>query len=281
MKIVKLKGGLGNQLFQYAFARAISSSKKREVYLDDSDYFFSNHRVKRSFDLLEFNITLRISSKLNFIHKKYIDWKIKNRLVTFVEQGIYFDENYLKRSGDFFFDGYWQSYKYFDFIRAKLQEEIVYKKKISSIAKKIQLQLKYKNTVAVHFRRGDYVSDQHTNDVHGFCTMDYYINAMTHMKTFIENPMYVIFSDEIAFVKNELGSREDFFYVDGLSSHLEEFEIMKGCNHFIIANSTFSWWAAWLSSNDEKKVIAPKKWFKNEELERQSIDLIPEDWIRI
>jgi hypothetical protein len=281
MIVVKLKGGLGNQFFQYAFARALSKESNSPVYLDSSDFLFLNHRIKRTLDLNKFNIDLKIISDLNVISRRYVTWKIKNRLKLYNESHINFSEDHLKNRGDFIFDGYWQSYKYSESIRLNLQEELGLKKKFSEDAIKIQEQIVKFNTVAVHFRRGDYVSDDKTNQVHGLCSMDYYSNAMAHFKLLYDNPIFIIFSDEIDFVKNELGKAEDIIYVDSLSSHLEEFEIMKSCNHFIIANSTFSWWAAWLSNHSEKKVVAPRRWFKDSLLESESNDLIPFDWLRM
>jgi hypothetical protein len=281
MKIVKLKGGLGNQFFQYAFARVISINQKSKVYLDTSDFMYSTHRVKRSLDLNKFNIKLKLISELGLIYRNWLIYRFNKYFVTYEEEGINYNDSLINLKNNIIFDGYWQSFKYFDSIRTILQQELVIKTKLSKSARLIKDQLKFKKTVAVHFRRGDYITDLKTNQVHGVIDMSYYKEAFTYFDSYCDNLLFVVFSDDIESIKNELSINKKFLFIDSLYSHLEEFEIMKGCDHFIIANSTFSWWAAWLGSNEEKQVLAPKRWFKDELLESQSENLIPHDWIRL
>ena len=142
-------------------------------------------------------------------------------------------------------------------------------------------QISSSTPVSIHIRRGDYVNDSHTNSVHGTCGLDYYQNAMKLISGRVDKPTFFCFSDDIEWAKNKLHAQYPIIYVDhnGLDNASEDMRLMSQCKHNIIANSSFSWWGAWLNSNPDKIVIAPTKWFQKEDYDTR--DLIPAGWIRL
>ena len=282
MVVVKLKGGLGNQLFQYAFARAMAIHYSTNSYLDISDYLYDNHRVKRSFDLNLFDIKSEVirsiaDLKVNFLQSLF---RQEAKLNFFKEKTILYDNQVYDLKLPIHFDGYWQSFKYFDFMKADLQKELVLVSKNTKLQDSYFFRLKLFPSVAVHIRRGDYVTDEFTNQIHGVCSLEYYLNSIEYFKTKIPNVQFLIFSDDILYVKSIFGNVSNYIYVDGLDNHVEEFDLMKQCDHFIISNSTFSWWAAWICSNEDKEVIAPTRWYKDDDLQSKTKDLIPTNWLK-
>ena len=134
------------------------------------------------------------------------------------------------------------------------------------------------NSVSLHIRRGDYVSNQKTNQTHGTCDLDYYQRCITEIEKEVENPYFFVFSDEIEWVKENLKINHPAEYVDqntGDKSY-EDMRLMSQCKHNVIANSSFSWWGAWLNSYPDKIVFAPKRWFASDK--HNTKDLIPEGW---
>jgi hypothetical protein len=284
MIVVKIKGGLGNQLFQYAFGRSLSIHFSTKVYFDVSDYNSQNHRVARTFDLDFFKVKLRKIESLTDINNSIFLFSFgrkKKDFNYFIEKSFSFDSAVFKTPSSTIFDGYWQSFKYFETIKSVLQTEIVLKKsKLIHFETRIR-PLNGRTRIAVHLRRGDYVTDSTTFQIHGVCDTSYYQRSINYFRNHIENAHFFLFSDDISSVKEEFGESSDFTYVDFLENHLEEFEFMKKCDHFIISNSTFSWWAAWLSIHAKKQVIAPARWFNDPILESQTNNLIPIDWKRL
>lgn len=282
MVVVKLKGGLGNQLFQYAFARAMAIYYSTNSYLDISDYLYDNHRVKRSFDLNLFDIKSEVirsiaDLKVNFLQSLF---RQEAKLNLYNEKTISHDNEVYNLKLPIHFDGYWQSFKYFDFIKADLQKELVLISKKTKVQDSYFFRLKLFPSVAVHIRRGDYVTDEITNQIHGVCSLEYYLNSIEYFKRKIPNVQFLIFSDDITYVKSILGNMSNYIYIENLDNHVEEFDLMKQCDHFIISNSTFSWWAAWICSNEDKEVIAPNRWYKDDDFESKTKDLIPTNWLK-
>jgi len=142
-------------------------------------------------------------------------------------------------------------------------------------------QILAKESISLHIRRGDYVSNVYTNSVHGTCSLDYYQQAVTLLESKLNNPHFFIFSDDLAWAKEHLSFIENVTFVEldvNIPDHDEMF-LMSQCLHHIIANSSFSWWGAWLNKNLDKIVIAPKRWFIDETY--NTSDLIPDAWIRL
>ena len=263
--IIKIQGGLGNQMFQYAYGRK-QELAKRSVFFDVS--FFNKGRANidtaRDFKLDNFNI----GTGAKFLKEKH----------RFAD--LY---NGIKRKLGFKQEGFYQSEKYFKNIQAIIRQEFTLKNPLSKVAVDWQEKIKNAgNSVSIHIRRGDYVADKKTNAFHGVCDMDYYDRALKKIAegTGNEKIRLFVFSDDIGWAKENLSYPYPTFFVsDPQIPDYEEMYLMSVCKHNIIANSSFSWWGAWLNRNADKVVVAPKQWFANMTVDQ--LDILPQNWIRI
>ena len=300
MVIVKLMGGLGNQMFQYALARHISMRHNSELKMDLSfllDRTPRDNFVYRDYDLGIFNVVESfatiddvrkiINTKSSGIKNKIIkiskSFKINLEPKNVAEDGIFYNygkfyPSILDQAGDIYLDGYWQSENYFKDIESVIRKDFSFKEsfdeRVSDLANTISLH----NSVFVNIRRGDFVN----NAFHGTLGNDYYFDAVKKMKEKIKDPVFYVFSDDIDWCKQnlDLGCELNFIGHDfagvKFSSYLH---LMSLCKHSVIANSSFAWWAAWLNANPEKIVIAPKQWYADENANK--CDIVPESWIRM
>jgi hypothetical protein len=287
---VKLMGGLGNQMFQFCLAYSLAKRKNSTFVLDESvlqnELKINSNSVKRNFDLDVFAIDDSISQfrgtvvlKPNYflrnINKLFpITWRFY-----FVERFFQFDRKVFEmRSSSLILEGYWQSYKYF----LEYENEIkgIFKVKENIIDESMSLfeDISNSNSVCINVRRADFVS----NSFHGVIGIQFYIDSVKIINSKFNIDKFYIFSDDIEWCKNNF----DFIQNKVIVHHTHKgykfgnyFELMRNCKHFIIPNSSFAWWAAWLADNPEKNVIAPQKWFSDSKINTK--DLIPEDWIRI
>lgn len=293
MIVAKLMGGMGNQMFQYAAARRIAEVRKTQIKLDLSFLMAAppDHTViKRNYELGVLSIIESFASEPEI---KDIFFKNYGKLISrfrekilptwFVREPHFNYQDFLKKAPSrTYLDGYWQTEKYFIDIDAIIRKEFSFKIKPDSQNQAILDQIK--NTgfpVSLHVRRGDYVSNPYTLSYHGLCDMEYYRNAVGIISQRIQNPHFFIFSDEPDWVKDNLEIDFPKTYIDhnkGSKSY-EDMRLMSSCKHHIIANSSFSWWGAWLNPDPGKIVIAPRKWFNNDQVD--SRDLIPETWIKL
>ncbi len=304
MIIIKLQGGLGNQMFQYAAALSLAGKLGDDLKLDITTALgkgvIERSAVTREYELGKFNVSAKIATAPEIVNlrgkaihrwnllaraKRKIRRRFGKRLALLQKHGYYyyesdyiFDKKFFSLRGELYLDGYFQSYKYFEDIAALLRQEFMIK---PQSCKAIKLQsgekLSQKN-VSVHIRRGDYVTDQKTNLHHGMCSLDYYERAMKFVASKIANPQFYIFSDDLDWCKANLKTEHQLEFVDWCQSAPEEIMLMSKCAHNIIANSSFSWWGAWLNHNPEKIVVAPKKWFN---VNKDTSDLIPLTWIKL
>ncbi|MBA2611420.1 MAG: alpha-1,2-fucosyltransferase [Bacteroidetes bacterium] len=294
MIVVKLIGGLGNQLFQYAAGIALANYHKTELFLDIS-YLNADTKgayTKRKFELDKFNITakladIKILENFNFdenifrMRLKKLSPGLFNKMI-FNEHQFNFHNNFLKLPNTTYLNGYWQSEKYFNSFRVKLLEEITLTMPLSEEALAVDGKIREVNSVSLHVRRGDFVSLKSANHFHGHLDIDYYKLAFEKINTKIKDATYFIFSDDMDWCKANFDFIPSKKFVDGemnnISTH-EELILMSHCRHNIIANSSFSWWGAWLNQNSDKIVIAPKNWFADKTINTN--DLIPGNWIKI
>lgn len=288
MTIIKLNGGLGNQMFQYAFGRNLAIKNNTELKLDISAFKnMPSQNTPRNYALGVFNINenIVISKELKK-YKKSIAMKFFQK-ITDIFPGNYiyetkfnFNPKIAQLSKDAYLDGYWQTEKYFKNTENIIRNEFTLKNNMGEKALSAVSQINNTNSVSIHIRRGDYIVDKKTNAYHGSCTLDYYRKAVGIIKGKIDNPYFFIFSDDIPWVKNNLKIDCNVIFVskEGMKDY-EEMILMSKCKHNIIANSSFSWWGAWLNNNSKKIVIAPKKWFNNPRINIK--DLIPKKWIKI
>ena len=260
MIISKLQGGLGNQLFQWAIAKNLSIKFSCNFYLDTRIYSTSQKNITvRKFSLKEFPYLqgeeLGVFSVSNLINI-HDDFKFKDILINC--------------DNDYYLNGYFQSEKYFESTQLTIRDEL----RMSDVMK-IKLLQKYpdiSDCVSIHIRRGDYVNQQHN---HPILPIDYYEKAIEIVGG--KNQL-IVFSDDLTWCKNNL-KFENITYVDDLID-VENLWLMSLCKHNIIANSTFSWWGAWLNNNPTKIVIAPNLWFGHK-LNLNTSDIIPNNWIKI
>ena len=292
MIITNIIGGLGNQMFQYAAGRAHSLKLGVPLKLDAKD--FSGYQLHQGFELNRvFNCNADIAADIDLA--KTLGWqrsKLAQRLLRrpqfkclrhksyIVEPHFNYWSGISQLKDNVYLDGYWQSEQYFiefaDTIRADFTFRPILSAQNAEVAKHI-LQV---NAVSLHVRRGDYAINPKTTATHGLCSLDYYRAAIDYVSGHVVKPLFFIFSDDIAWVKANLNIDSSAFFVDHNANQesYNDMRLMSLCKHHIIANSSFSWWGAWLNQNAEKIVIAPKQWFSKS---TDSSDLIPASWIRL
>lgn len=291
MIIVRLMGGLGNQMFQYAFGRSVANRNNTELKLDVS--FFDKTKpqkghVVRNFDLDIFNIkenfaSPREISRLSRRFKNGLLNKIANKILgqprTFITQPhFHFSPDVYYSPDNVYLSGYWQTEKYFKNIESLIRSEFTFKEDMSDKAKELLAQIRNSNSVCVNVRRGDFL----TNDNLGFQDVDYFEKAEKIISERVSNPIYFVFSDEIEWCENHLKFLTPAVFVSHTFAgrkFQDYLRLMSGCKHFIIPNSSFAWWAVWFNQEKERIVIAPAIWFKDSSLDTK--DLIPLDWIRV
>jgi hypothetical protein len=281
MIVVNLCGGLGNQMFQYALGRNLALKNHTELKLDISQVENYDPYSSR---LDVFNIPLNLASKsqlrlIRFFNKTRLPKVLPFNYNHVYEKDRHFDTSILQMKGNIVLHGYWQTENYFKDIRDTLIKEFTVKNEPNDLNKSMLEKIKNSNSVCIHVRRGDYVANKKTNAFHGTCTLDYYQNAVKSLDRKIRTPELFIFSDDSSWTQNNLQFAHPTTYVTINNSikGYEDIRLMCNCKHFIIANSSFSWWGAWLSINPEKIICTPKRWFRNDD----EGDIIPKSWIRI
>jgi hypothetical protein len=256
MIITKIQGGLGNQLFQWAYGKSLSVKNNTELRLDLSFYQNQIGNTPRQFDLYNFpNIT-----KLNSV----ID---TNNSIPVIDDFNYKEIKYNDHL-NYYLNGYWQSEKYF------LDISEIIKKELSIDDKTNQNLLKYINgdTVSLHIRRTDYVT---SNGYHPVLPIEYYNLALEIIEKY---DTLLIFSDDINWCKENLSFKNMVFIEN--QTNIEDLWLMSLCKHNVIANSSFSWWGAWLNNNKDKIVIAPKIWFGDVTNLNQK-NILPNNWLKL
>lgn len=282
--IVGLGGRLGNQMFQYATGKALAARLDArlslEGYSQDSEKK-SRVQVIESFGLaVEFTaVSSRGIDKLR-VKLARMGWPVRLRgAPIYIEPHFHYDPFFETRSGSQYLIGGWQSPRYFESIRDSLLEDFSFKRDLSGGAAKTWKAISESPCpVAVHVRRGDYVENPRILSRHGMCGRDYYEAAINMIRARRTDCRFFVFSDDVARVKAEFSGMKDLIFVCG-NSQEEDLHLMSSCRHIVIANSTFSWWAAWLNKHPDKWVIAPKQWFGPKLMEKINTKyLFPADW---
>lgn len=283
MLIIKLQGGLGNQLFQYAFGRRLAIIRHEELLLDLRG-LENNLVIKREYGLEPFSIKAELAPEELSLNTEYPLGLISKLLIIFDQKilrlfHIGWEEHLLKSKAKYF-SGFFQSYKYIEPIRSELLSEIKLKEDLSDKYSDLLREIESNNSVSLHVRRGDFISDPKTAAAHYSYGIEYYEEAIKLITSKLNNPVFFIFSDDIAWVKENLKINSSVIFVSAPSTHdYEELILMSKCQHNIIANSSFSFWGAWLNQNQNKIVIAPKRW--NNVYESEYKDLLPDSWLKI
>jgi hypothetical protein len=283
MVTVRLTGGLGNQLFQYAAARAVAERTDAQM---QTDVGFLSGDPQRGYELDQFGIDSKhVASRLlrpelsRFHRTDNAISRIFFRCPVIRERHFHFDERLTTAPGNVYLIGYWQSEKYFSAIARELRRELR-PASLSDAAKQLERQIREATAVAIHVRRGDYVSNPIIAERHGICSPRYYRDAIEKLTSMIGVARYFIFSDDPAWCAENLRVPGETVIASSRTTHaIEDLYLMSVCNHNVIANSSFSWWGAWIGSSNSRIVIAPNRWFSGAEYETQ--DLIPSSWIRM
>lgn len=295
MVITFLYGGLGNQMFQYALGKKLAHRHQTVLKLDNS-WFQSDMKgtASREFELNYFTITASAASEVEIAQVQepypFLIQKIVNRISSRLpyykrrivqEQHFHFDPNILRVGENAYLHGYWQSEKYFADVRDVLLREFSFRAPLDSANKQIADIIGKTESVSLHVRRADYVSSKEVNRVLGVCPPEYYTRAVQHIRKNITHPVFFVFSDDIEWCRQNLSLHEETHFIDhntGANSY-RDMQLMSLCRHNIVANSSFSWWGAWLNQNADKIAIAPQRWFADTSINDK--DLIPENWLRL
>lgn len=299
MIIVRIVGGLGNQLFQYSFAKALSLKYNKKLFIDDSLFkhyqsieeqsTIANSEI-RDFQLKYFYISSKLLNKY-FQHSiiKYKNDNFNNDLINkFIGKVFKFKvvtpDNYslsmINQAKNVILEGYWQNQDIIEEYKLELLKEIKLNRPLPSKYSEIISEINSTNSIAVHVRRGDYIDNSIMKEKFVECNAEYYQKSLNYVDNNVDEPCYFVFSDDIEWSKKNLSLFGDikFMDIDGLP--YEHLSIMSQCKHQIIANSTFSWWAAWLNPNSSKLVLYPKNWYYDKAL-NENVIRIPSNWIEI
>lgn len=296
MILVNLKGGLGNQMFQYACGRALSLrakalGKASLIRLDTSGFAkIANADTPRTFRLDMFNTKADAASDSEIHTIKYPfgifskAWRLFNAKVL-RQFYVAFDPSVLSwgsRGANVYLDGFFQSEEYFKEFADDIRADFTPRHPLSSTAQALFDKIsRDPYGVSVHVRRADYVTDAKTKAVHGVCDIEYYKRAVAEVAAEVPKPNIYVFSDDIAWAKENLSFGFPTIFVSAPDiADFEELILMSACRHNIIANSSFSWWGAWLNTNPAKMVIAPTRW-ANVHNDDWYKDIVPNTWKRI
>ena len=279
MIIARIDAGLGNQMTKYALARHLAILNDTELKLDITSFkTFKRHR----YGLDHFNIkaSLATPQEINKLKTNQLMRKlglIKPSHIIEKEASV-FDESILQLRGDFYVEGYWQVEQYFTGIESIIKDDFTVATELAGRDKDIADHIAQTNSVSLHIRRGDYLDHPEIYNTFG---LDYYQRAVEAIAQKFPNPTCFVFSDDMPWVKKNLRLIVPIVYVDHnfANKNYEDIRLMSLCRHNIVANSSFSWWGAWLNNHQDKIVIAPQKLFNNPaQLEH---DCIPASWLRM
>ena len=292
MIISQIIGGLGNQMFQYAAGRALSLARGLPLRLDSSG--FAGYGLHQGFELQRiFKCPAEVATEADV--RGILGWQsapLARRILLrpgmaglrrkgfIVEPHFHYWPGLSQVPQDCYLVGYWQSEKYFRDTADAIRSDFAFKPPLAAENAGLAGQIARANAVSLHVRRGDYVSNHKTHATHGACSLDYYRAAIQYVSDRVEQPYFFIFSDDIAWVKENLRMDMPHRYIDhnqGAESY-NDMRLMSLCRHHIIANSSFSWWGAWLNMGANKIVVAPEKWFANG---KDAVDLFPHGWVTL
>lgn len=292
--ITKVFGGLGNQMFQYAAGRALASRVSQRIEIDTrliyrEGTFHNGFELSRIFTADPTHATDRSVGHLLGWRSPRLVQRVLRRSKAKVLCGRYVPEPHFhywqafkELKGSCYLDGYWQSFLYFATIEAQLRSDFSFCVPLEHANARTAAHIAAApQSVSIHVRRGDYISNSQAASHHGTASLEYYLAAVNLVTTRLTLPArFFVFSDDIAWARTNLSLPEDTVFVDhntGEDSHFD-MQLMSRCQHNIIANSSFSWWAAWLNQNPVKIVIAPVRWFLSP---YDTTSLTPPSWIRI
>jgi len=276
MLIVSINGGLGNQLFQYALGKSLALKYNCKLFLDLSQLRLKTHQTQRRYLLDHLKINGAVIPPLAMTFLNAISQMRLNMITKYSEPSNNFNKTVDKLGQNVILSGYWQSYKYFENIKNILIREFEPKNELV-FDKSITKAINGSNSVSLHVRRGDYLTNTAAKSLLGALSLSYYVESIAYISAKVANPQFVIVSEDLVWarqnLKKYLPKSTRYFHKDELS----DFAILKRTRHSIIANSSYSWWPAYLG--EKSIVIAPKRWYRSGKISTR--DLIPKKWIQI
>lgn len=290
--ISQIIGGLGNQMFQYAAGRALALRRGVPLLLDLSD--FTGYQLHQGFELervfscrVDVATPQEMRTVLGWQSPRHVRRVISRPSLRFLRNRSFIVEphyHYWPRLSEVpqpcYLRGYWQTERYFADELETIRADFTFCQPLTDSNIELAEEIRATNAVSLHVRRGDYVSNLKAQATHGVCSLDYYRAAIKYICDRVEAPRYFVFSDDMDWVRDNLKIIYPCHYVDhnrGMES-FNDMRLMSLCRHHIIANSSFSWWGAWLNPRADKLVVAPKKWFANS---NNTKDLLPTGWVAL
>lgn len=281
-------------MFQYAAARAFALVRELPLRLHIAG--FDDYGLHQGFELQRvFNCNVQLASVVEL--RSVLGWRASTKIIRIlarpeftilrgasfvVEPHFHYWSGLRNAPMMAYLHGYWQSEKYFADVATAIREDFSFHHPLSAANVVIANMIDAAGSaVSLHVRRGDYISDARTHAVHGLCSIDYYRSAVRYITDRVMDPVFFVFSDDIAWAKSNFAFDYPCHYIDhnrGAESY-NDMRLMSLCRNHIIANSSFSWWGAWLNSSDDKIVVAPKRWFASND--KSTKDLLPAEWVTI
>ena len=293
MIVVRLMGGLGNQMFQYAASRRLALQHGTDLKLDlswfaeqslrkyelDTLCILAEIATKEDLTLFDLEDAVSLAGRLRKFFRRAK--KAGGYLALQEEREFHGNSDVLNAPDNVYLAGYWQTDEYFSDIRTVLLEEFAPAKELTPADQAFADKIAESTSVAVHVRRGDFVSNPKTTAFHGLCGEAYYEKAFSRVASRIKDAKFFIFSDDIPWSKENLHPPGETCFIERPHKvpSIVDLHMMRLCRHNIIANSSYSWWAAWLNENPDKSIIAPLKWFEMKGYD--TINLIPTGWTRL
>lgn len=292
MIIVKLLGGLGNQMFQYAAGYALAKHLDLPLKVDTTALQRNKMHGGFQFDKI-FLGKVSIASKLDLIKCLGLSFRsiptqgieIKDYQKFSKSQHVYYQNThnfmtnfFIQKNRRLYLSGYWQSSKYFKMYEKDIRAFFKFKNEFSGQNRDLSRAIRSNQSVSIHIRRGDYISNPKAQAFHGTCPDEYYEKAIANIKSKNPNALFFVFSDDPSYAASKFGSRKNFITVpfNDNEDAFRDMYLMSLCKTHVIANSTFSWWGAWLSDNHSKTVFAPKKWFSGSS--EAIVDIYEDGW---
>lgn len=292
MITIRLKGGMGNQMFQYAFAKGLAKTLNTDVKIDCSlllDRSRGKDYIYRNYDLSIFNVEENFSIQPSFLRtiyklkfsklRKFITSQVAKGKVIENEKYFHTDENLIINPTDnAIYDGWWQSVRYFDNVKEELKNDFSFKTTTLPESKELYNRIQNTNSICLNVRRTDFLTNPELNSTN----LDYFLRAAKKMGELVNNPHFYIFSDDTKWCEENIL----LDYPVEVIQHTHKgakfgnyMQLMITCKHFIIPNSSYAWWAVWLNTNEDKHIIAPKNWFNEGDYDTKG--LVPTNWIRM
>jgi hypothetical protein len=287
MVIVRLMGGLGNQLFQYAAGRALAHRHGVALKLDLAG-FTSN--PLRGYALAAFDVTAGIATaeEAARLYSRTLAGRVRRRLERLLpthRRRYYLEPLARRHTGpvplgpDVYLHGYWQTEKHFESIAPLLRKELALRDGQTFERRPLVRTVGDEDSVSLHVRRGDYVGTPRSAALHGTCSLEYYRAALAAIEARVPRPRLFVFSDDPEWARAELDLGHPTTHVSGGGlSDAEELVLMSRCRHHVVANSSFSWWGAWLDARPGGIVVAPRRWLADPS--RRTRDLLPSAWLQ-